>query len=93
MTPDGRNGTALINQDAFFSISKLETGISVEYKMNLKNNGVYIHCAAGAVEIGSNRLESGDAIGVYDTESIPVKADSESELIFVEVPMQRGNKI
>jgi len=93
LSPDRRNGTALINQDAFFSISKLKIGISVEYKMNVKNNGVYIHCATGAVEIGNHRLKSGDAIGMYDTESIPINADSESELIFVEVPMQRGIKI
>jgi quercetin 2,3-dioxygenase len=93
LSPDGRNGTALINQDAFFSVSKLGIGNSVEYKMILKNNGVYIHCAGGEVEIANHQLKSGDAIGVYDTEMISVKATSESELIFVEVPMQRGIKV
>jgi redox-sensitive bicupin YhaK (pirin superfamily) len=90
LSPDGRNGTALINQDAFFSVSKLGPGISVEYKMNLKSNGVYIHCTTGEVEIENHQLKWGDAIGVYDTPSVSVKAASEAELIFVEVPMQRG---
>lgn len=56
----------------------------------MKTSGVYIHCATGEVEIEKHHFRSGDAIGVYDTASVSVKAASEAELIFVEVPMQRG---
>lgn len=92
LSPDRRNGTALINQDSFFSVLKLEKENSVDYKMNLENNGVYIHCAEGSVEIEGNLLQSGDAIGVYETDGVTIKASNDAELIFVEVPMKRKLK-
>ncbi len=93
LSPDGRNKTALINQDAFFSVAKLEKGNSVTYEMNSKGNGVYVHCATGAMEIDNNKLAAGDAIGIYDTDTFAIKSNEDAELIFVEVPMLRGIKI
>lgn len=90
LSPDKRNGTALINQDAFFSASSLDESKEVVYEMNLKGNGVYIHCATGSVVIGNYTLQPGDALGVYETDTVQIKAMREAELIFVEVPMQRG---
>lgn len=45
LSPDGRISTALINQYAFFSVSKPDKNVSLDYKMNIIGNGVYIHCA------------------------------------------------
>lgn len=92
LSPDKRNNTALINQDAFFSVTNLSSGVNLEYKMNMKGNGVYIHCVSGNVEIENYSLKDGDALGVYETEIIAIKASEDSELIFVEVPMKRGVK-
>jgi len=92
LSPDGRNGTALINQDAFFSVCYLESAKSINYVMHLEGNGVYIHCATGAIRIENHDLKNGDALGVYDTSSILISASKDSEIIFVEVPMHRGIK-
>lgn len=93
LSPDKRNGTAFINQDAFFSISALDQNITIDYPMNLHGNGVYIHCAKGSIKINDFIVTAGDALGVYDTETIQVSALQDAELIFVEVPMQRGVKV
>lgn len=93
LSPDRRNNTALINQDAFFSVSRIEKEVALEYKMNLKDNGVYIHCVSGTITIEDFTLNEGDALGVYETESLQLKALENTELIFVEVPMKRGIKI
>jgi quercetin 2,3-dioxygenase len=93
LSPDKRNGTALINQDAFFSVSKLQNGKALEYKMNMTGNGVYIHCAKGHIAIENYQLDSGDALGVYESSSINITATEDTEIIFVEVPMQRGVKV
>lgn len=93
LSPDKRNGTALINHDAFFSVSTLEAEQEILYTMHLKGNGVYIHCAKGKVQIEGYELQAGDALGVYETDTLTVKAAALSELIFVEVPMQRGVKL
>lgn len=93
VSPDRRNDSAWINQDAFFSISKLESGKTLSYKMNLKENGVYTHCATGSVLIENNVLKEGDALGVYEADDIVIQAMADTELIFVEVPMKRGIKV
>jgi redox-sensitive bicupin YhaK (pirin superfamily) len=90
ISPDGRSGSTTINQDAFFSVSNIEKDIAIEYKMNFENNGIYIHCASGSVEIEGNLIASGDALGIYETDLIKIKAKENSELIFVEVPMKLG---
>lgn len=90
ISPDGREKSATINQDAFFSLSTIEKDKQIKYKMNLQNNGVYIHCAEGAVKIDDFHLQSGDALGVCETNEIKIEAQVYSQLVFVEVPMHRG---
>lgn len=92
LSPDGRNGTAKINQDAFFSVSKIDTSLTLEYKINLPGNGVYIHCAIGKVKINDEILHAGDAVGIDETDLITLNAIEDSELVFVEVPLTRGIK-
>lgn len=92
LSPDGRNGTAVINQDAFFSVSKLENGKSITYELNVYGNGVFVHCATGSIKINDMKLVAGDAIGIYETSFFLIQSIENAELIFVEVPMQRGIK-
>lgn len=88
VSPDGRDGTATINQDAFFSVSRLQSNTMIAYRMYLPGNGVYMHCVSGEITVVEHQLRSGDALGVYETdEPISIKATTDSELIFVEVPM------
>jgi quercetin 2,3-dioxygenase len=93
LSPDKRHNTAAINQDAFFSVSLIEKSITLNYKMNLLGNGVYIHCVNGCVEIEGHNLVEGDALGIYETETLSITALENTDLIFVEVPMKRGIKL
>lgn len=93
LSPDNRINSALINQDAFFSVSRIEKEVVLEYKMNLRGNGVYIHCVNGSTTVDNYILKEGDALGVYETEAVTIKSLQDAELIFVEVPMGRGIKI
>lgn len=93
ISPDQRGKSIGTNQDAFFSLSRLEKGNEIYYPMNKEGNGVYIHCAEGQIKVGENILNAGDALGVYETEGIHLLAESDSEIIFVEVPMDKGVKV
>lgn len=93
LSPDERAGSARIGQDAFFSLSAMEAGIELPYAMHLSGNGVYIHCAEGRVVVEGQVLNAGDAIGVYDTASVAIRAEAASELILVETPMHRGIQV
>lgn len=93
ISPDKRQNSAFINQDAFFSLLTLEKNNSIIYNMNLVGNGVYIHNVKGKAMIENYEINKGDAIGIYETTELKIKADENTRLIFVEVPMVRGAKI
>lgn len=93
ISPDKRQNSAAINQDAFFSLLELEKDKSIIYKMNINSNGVYIHNAEGKAIIETYEINKGDAIGIYETTELKIKSVENTHLIFVEVPMARGIKI
>ncbi|MCK8480745.1 pirin family protein [Psychroserpens algicola] len=81
-------GDALpIHQQAYMYRSYLEQDKSITVKLKSKTNGLYIFVVEGAVEVEANQLEARDAMGVYDTENVEIKAINNAELIIVEVPM------
>ncbi len=95
LSPDEREGSALIGQDAFFSLCALDAGRALRYRMHQENAGVYIHCAEGTAVVAGQALNAGDAIGLYDIglydiAGVELSASSACELICVEVPMHRG---
>ena len=90
VTPLGREeGTAVgINQDAWFSLGTLKAGIEKEYKVRLKTNGVYVFVIEGSVSINGTPLSKRDALGVWDVEKLDIKAESDAEILVMDVPME-----
>lgn len=76
-----------INQDAYFSRTDIEKGKSVDYELNTKKNGVYIFVIEGKIEIEGDMLSRRDAIGIQETERIKIKAEDNSEVLIIEIPL------
>ena len=89
VTPLGQEeGTAVgINQDAWFSLGTLKAGIEKEYNVRLKTNGVYIFVIEGTVSINGQPLSKRDALGIWDVEKLDIKAESDAEILVMDVPM------
>ena len=51
------------------------------------NNGLYIFVITGEIVVAGEKLKDRDAIGVWETESISIKAHENSKIIIIEVPM------
>lgn len=91
LSPYPEDDGVWINQKAWFHISNLDAGIELCYKLkSKKNNGVYIFILTGSVEINQQELSIRDGFGVWDTEDFTVKANLNSELLLIEVPMNIG---
>lgn len=86
VSPDGRDGSLQIMQDAFITKATLQAGESYTYSIKEKKNGVYVFLVRGGLCVCDETLEERDALGVWEMEEIEVVAQSESELLLIEVP-------
>jgi hypothetical protein len=92
---DKLEGDALpISQQAYIYRSQLDSGQSLALDVKSVNNGFYIFVLSGGVAVTNGHsditeyaLNSRDAIGVWDTTQVSIKATSHSELLIIEVPM------
>jgi redox-sensitive bicupin YhaK (pirin superfamily) len=84
---DTHIGSLKIHQDAVISRIDLDIEKSVEYKLKSKNHGLYIMTIFGNVLVNDNQLQTRDAAGITETDSVLVTAKENSGLLLIEVPM------
>ena len=76
-----------IHQQAYFSIGEFTEDKEVDYTIKKPGHGAYIMVIEGAATVDGETLKTRDAIGVWETESIPIKVKKGSRLLLIEVPM------
>lgn len=77
-----------INQDAWFSLANLEAGIEKTYQIKRKENGVYAFVIGGHVTINGEQLDARDGLGIWETDTINITANSNAEILLIDVPMK-----
>ena len=87
VSPMGSAEGLNIHQHAWFHLGKLDKGIHLTYELKDKNNGVYAFLIDGEVNINGEKLTRRDAIGITETDKLDITADSDAELLLMEVPM------
>ncbi|CAL2093422.1 Quercetin 2,3-dioxygenase [Tenacibaculum sp. 190524A05c] len=76
-----------IHQDAKLSRVDLDEGSTFKYNLKSQNHGVYVMNISGDVAVDNQELAHRDALGVSDTDEFSIQANSKSELLFIEIPM------
>jgi len=87
VSPNKEEGTLWINQDAWFSMGHFADKAETNYTIKRNGNGVYLMVIEGEIEVGGETLGKRDAIGIYDTTDITIKANKDTELLVIDVPM------
>lgn len=87
VAPDDENAI-WINQDAWFSLADLTKTTTTQYKIHKEGNGVYVFVLKGKVTVNDQSLEERDGLGVYETDTLNIKADTDAEILLIDVPMQ-----
>ncbi len=82
-----KNGELYIHQDAAISLASIEKNKSVTYPVMKVGNGAYIMVIDGSIEINGEILNKRDAIGISEIKEFIVKANDNSEILIIEVPM------
>lgn len=76
-----------IYQNAWFHLGKFDKGMHAEYNIKGKGNGVYAFILSGDVTINEQSLNTRDGFGIWDIEKLSIRADSDVELLLMEVPI------
>ena len=87
LSPNQNDQGVWVNQDAWFHLGRFTKGNSDEYKIHKEGNGVYAFVLEGEVEINNEKLSKRDGMGIWDTDSIEVKASQNARVLLMEVPM------
>ncbi len=87
VSPDAADGGMWINQDARFALTRLDQGASIVYQNKFTGNGMYIFLIDGSITVGDTEVNKRDALGIYETNSIEMKARLASEILLIEIPM------
>ncbi len=90
LSPDPNDEGVWLHQNAWFHIGDLDGGTSLTYDLKATGNGVYAFILDGEVSIEGQALEHRDGFGVWDADSIQIKASQQARVLLMEVPMQIG---
>jgi len=89
LSPNPDDQGVWIHQNAWFHIGQLDAGIERTYTLkDPERNGVYAFILEGEAEIAGQKLGKLDGLGVWDSTSLEIKADTQTRILLMEVPMQ-----
>jgi quercetin 2,3-dioxygenase len=87
LSPSKDDGGVWIHQDAWFHMGNLDKGIVVKYNLKKEGNGVYVFVLKGDVTVNDQQLNTRDGAGITGEKELNIIADSDTELLIMEVPM------
>jgi quercetin 2,3-dioxygenase len=87
VSPNADDAGVWIHQNAWFHLGNFEKGVTAEYKIKRSGNGVYAFILKGDVSINNQPLNARDGFGTWDVESISIVADTDAEILLMEVPV------
>jgi redox-sensitive bicupin YhaK (pirin superfamily) len=87
LSPNPDDAGVWIYQNAWFNVGSFDAGVSTEYAIKAKGNGVYAFILTGSVEIDGQILNTRDGFGIWDTDKFAIKALTDAEFLLMDVPM------
>ena len=89
LSPNPEDEGVWIHQDAWFYLSDFEANFSKTLTLQKEGNGFYIMNIEGEILVNGEKLEKRDAIGIWETNAIEIKANSDSRFLIMEIPMEQ----
>jgi redox-sensitive bicupin YhaK (pirin superfamily) len=87
LSPDPDDDGVWIYQNAWFHLGQFDKGVSADYTIKAKENGVYAFILSGDVTINGQKLNPRDGFGIWDVDKISIQADTDAEFLLMDVPM------
>lgn len=87
LSPNPDDDGVWIHQDAWFHMGNFDAGTTTEYSIKKEGNGLYAFILKGNVIINGHELNTRDAIGITDFKTVNIKANTDTEFLLMEIPM------
>lgn len=87
VSPSPEDEGSWVHQDTWFYLGNFEAGHTENYVLQNRANGVYAFVIEGSISLGDRKLERRDGLGISDTGKIQFTAQTDSRILFMEVPM------
>lgn len=87
LSPNPDDQGVWIHQQAWFHLGELSEGWTGSYQLKGEDTGVYFFVLEGEVTVAGQKLNKRDGFGVSETSEIEITANSEVQLLVMEVAM------
>jgi quercetin 2,3-dioxygenase len=87
ISPNPDDAGVWIHQDAWFHLADFDKDKTADYKVKKTGNGVYAFILNGDVTINDTPLSTRDGLGIWDTDTLTIKASNNAEFLLMDVPM------
>lgn len=89
LSPNPDDQGVWIHQDAWFYMSDFDADFSKKLSLKKEGNGFYIMTIEGTIEVNGQKLEKRDAIGIWETNEVELKAVTDAKFLIMEIPMDQ----
>ncbi len=87
VAPDNKEAI-WINQNAWFTLGSFDAAASTNYTLHNTKSGVYVFVIKGDVTVDGIALQERDGLGITEAEVLNITANTDTEFLLMEVPMQ-----
>ena len=87
LSPNPEDEGVWAHQEAWFHLGKFDKDFTTEYQFKKEGNGLYVFVLSGTITINNQELDTRDGFGIWSTDHISIKANSDAEFLLMEVPM------
>jgi redox-sensitive bicupin YhaK (pirin superfamily) len=83
-SPDGRDGSLTVHQDALVYLAKLETGESVRHELR-PGRSAWLQVLRGEVDVEGRRLSAGDGAAMSAEAGVGIRATEPAEIMLFDL--------
>jgi redox-sensitive bicupin YhaK (pirin superfamily) len=84
-SPDGRDGSVTVHQDAFIYASLLDGGAGVEHALGAGRQA-YVHVIRGTLTVNGTALKGGDAAKIRGEDKVVLAGAEQVEVLLFDLP-------
>ncbi len=82
-------GHCWINQNAKLSLGYFEEALEITYRFPQTNKCLFLFVLEGKIRVDGTDLNRRDAVGVWETDTVPIHCEAGAEFLIIETPINQ----